>query len=204
MDITLNGIKEKLTGRPVGVIGKRREFAVLVPLILEDGEVKLLFEVRSRDIRQPGDVCFPGGRVEEGETFSETALRETFEEIGIPAEDIEPYGLFDSMMEVNRIRMHTLVGRLPDNWREKIKTDSEVAEVFTVPLRFFKENEPDYYKGKIIQDTEGFPYEKHGIDPNYRWRDAYQDIYFWHYEGHLIWGLTAGITKWFCDEIITD
>ena len=202
MDITLEKIKDKLKDRPVGVIGKRKEFAVLIPLIEEEGEIKLLFEVRSRDVRQPGDVCFPGGRVEEGESFSETALRETYEEIGIPQDLIDPYGRFDSMLEVNRIRMHTLVGKLPDNWKDIIKTDSEVAEIFTVPLSFFKENEPDYYRGRIIQDTEGFPYDKHGIDPNYKWREAYQDMYFWHWEGHTIWGLTAAITKWFCDEIL--
>ncbi len=202
MEITLSGIREKLKDRPVGVIGKRKEYAVLVPLIEKDGEASLLLEVRSKDIRQPGDVCFPGGRVEEGESFQETALRETEEEIGISASDIEVYGPFDAMLEVNRIRMHTTVGRLPEDWKDKISTDSEVAEIFTVPLRFFKENEPDYYRGRIIQDTEGFPYEKHGIDPNYKWRDAWQDLYFWHWEGHTIWGLTAAIIKWFCDEML--
>lgn len=202
MDITLENIRDTLKDRPIGVIGKRKEFAVLIPLIEEKGEVELVFEVRSKDIAQPGDVCFPGGRVEEGETFEETALRETFEEIGIPAEDIESFGRFDSLLEVNRIRMHTLVGKLPGDWREKLCPDSEVAEVFTVPLRFFRDNEPDYYRGKIIQDTEGFPYEAHGISPDYRWREAYQDLYFWHYEGHLIWGLTAAIIKWFCEEVL--
>ena len=202
MDITLNEIKEKLKDRPIGVIGKRKEYAVLIPLVEKEGEIHLLLEVRSKDIRQPGDVCFPGGRVEEGESFEETALRETFEEIGIPVEDIESYGRFDSMLEVNRIRMHTLVGKLPEDWKDKIKTDSEVAELFTVPLSFFKENEPDYYRGKIIQDTEGFPYEKHGINPNYKWRDAYQDMFFWHWEGHTIWGLTAAIIQWFVEEIL--
>ena len=202
MSIDLNEIRSKLKDRPVGVIGERKEYAVLLPLVEVDGEVSLVFEVRSKDIRQPGDVCFPGGRVEKGESFEETALRETFEEIGIPKEKVEVFGPFDAMLEVNRIRMHTTVGRLSDDWESLIKPDSEVAEVFTVPLQFFKDNEPDYYRGRIIQDDEGFPYEKHGIDPNYRWRDAYQDLYFWHYDGHLIWGLTAAITLWFAQKIL--
>ena len=73
-DITIEELRSKLDGRPVGVVGKRKEFAVLIPLIEEDGEVKLLFEVRSKDIRQPGDVCFPGGKIEEGESETEAAL----------------------------------------------------------------------------------------------------------------------------------
>ena len=201
-DITIEEIRRSLEGRPIGVVGKRREFAVLIPLIEEDGEVKLLFEVRSKDIRQPGDVCFPGGRIEEDETVTEAALRETMEETGIGPEHIEVLGRFDSVLEVNRIRMHTVIGFLKEGWKEQISTDEEVAELFTVPLGFFKETEPDHYKGKIIQDTEGFPYEKHGIDPEYRWRDAWQDIYFWHWEGHTIWGLTAAIVQWMTEVLL--
>ena len=201
-DINLEEIKKRLEGRPVGVVGKRKEFAVLIPLVEKDGELRLLFEVRSRDIRQPGDVCFPGGKIEEGETETQAALRETCEEIGIGEDMIDVLGRFDSVLEVNRIRMHTTVGMLKEGWEDKIKPDAEVAEVFTVPVRFFLENEPDYYRGRIIQDTEGFPYEKHGIDPNYRWRDAWQDIFFWHWEGHTIWGLTAAIVEWMTEDLL--
>lgn len=201
-DITIDELRGKLEGRPIGVVGKRKEFAVLIPLIEEDGEVKLLFEVRSKDIRQPGDVCFPGGRIEEGETETEAALRETKEETGVGHEYVDVLGRFDSVLEVNRIRMHTTVGLLKEGWREQLAPDEEVAELFTVPLKFFKENEPDYYKGRIIQDTEGFPYEKHGINPNYKWRDAWQDIFFWHWEGHTIWGLTAAIVQWMTEVLL--
>jgi len=201
-DITIDELRGKLEGRPIGVVGKRKEFAVLIPLIEEDGEVKLLFEVRSKDIRQPGDVCFPGGRIEEGETETEAALRETKEETGVGPEYVDVLGRFDSVLEVNRIRMHTTVGLLKEGWREQLAPDEEVAELFTVPIKFFKENEPDYYKGRIIQDTEGFPYEKHGINPNYKWRDAWQDIFFWHWEGHTIWGLTAAIVQWMTEVLL--
>ena len=201
-DITIEELRSKLDGRTVGVVGKRKEFAVLIPLIEEDGEVKLLFEVRSKDIRQPGDVCFPGGKIEEGESETEAALREMAEETGVGPEYVEILGRFDSVLEVNRIRMHTTVGLLKDGWREQLAPDGEVAEIFTVPLKFFKETEPDYYKGRIIQDTEGFPYEKHGINPEYKWRDAWQDIFFWHWEGHTIWGLTAAIVQWMTEVLL--
>lgn len=201
-DITIEELRSKLDGRPVGVVGKRKEFAVLIPLIEEDGEVKLLFEVRSKDIRQPGDVCFPGGKIEEGESETEAALREMAEETGVGPEYVEVLGRFDSVLEVNHIRMHTAVGLMKEGWREQLDPDGEVAEIFTVPLKFFKETEPDYYKGRIIQDTEGFPYEKHGINPEYKWRDAWQDIFFWHWEGHTIWGLTAAIVQWMTEVLL--
>ena len=201
-DITVEELRRKLDGRPIGVVGKRKEFAVLIPLIEEDGEVKLLFEVRSKDIRQPGDVCFPGGKIEEGESETEAALREMAEETGVGPEYVEVLGRFDSVLEVNRIRMHTAVGLMKEGWREQLDPDGEVAEIFTVPLKFFKETEPDYYKGRIIQDTEGFPYEKHGINPEYKWRDAWQDIFFWHWEGHTIWGLTAAIVQWMTEVLL--
>ena len=56
----------------------RGEFAVLAPLVRVDGETHLLFEVRALHMRrQPGEVCFPGGQIEEGETPLEAAVRET-------------------------------------------------------------------------------------------------------------------------------
>lgn len=200
--LRIKAIEERLMNRPAGVIGKRREFAVLIPLVQVDGELSILYEVRSAHINQPGDICFPGGKMEDGETVLMTALRETEEEIGLKAEDIRILGQFDSMLEVNRIRMHTMVGEVDPKALKKLNLcDYEVAEVFTIPVRFLIENKPDYYRGEIIQDDTGFPYEKHGIDPDYKWRKAYQDMYFWHYEGKVLWGLTAGITKWFLDEL---
>ena len=199
---SMDDIALKLQGRPSGVVGKRREYAVLMPLVKVNGEICFLFEVRSQDVAQPGDVCFPGGRIEEGETVVEAAVREAREEIGLEQEDLRLFGRFDSMMEVGRIVMHTVVGEIKEEAISRLILDSEVKECFTVPLRFFADNEPDMHRIPLIQSTEGFPFEKHGIDPNYKWRTAYADTYFWHYEGHLIWGLTAGIVRWFMEEII--
>jgi len=200
---TIDEIKAKLENREVGVIGKRKEFSVLIPVVNTEEGPKLLFEIRGKTINQPGDICFPGGKMEEGEDVFTTALRETEEEIGLDRNKIKVLGQFDSLLEVNRLRLHTVVGLIEEKDIMGLNLcDYEVQEIFLVPLKFFKETVPDYHRNHIIQDDTGFPYEKHGINPNYKWRKAYQDMYFWHWEGKCIWGLTAEITQWFVDEIL--
>lgn len=196
MDI--NGIKEKMAGRKPGVIGDRKEFAVLIPLVEREDGLHLLFEKRSGNIKQPGDTCFPGGRIEAGESITECALRETAEEIGIT--DVEVIGQFDSILEVNRITMHTVVGIVTEGALKNVRLNSdEVADIFTVPLDFFVTAEPMSHTVKIIQDTADFPYEETGIRKDYKWRVGQQEIFIYHYEDRIIWGLTARIAKWFAD-----
>ena len=57
--------------------------AVLVPLVQLSSGPALLYEVRSGSVHQPGEICFPGGRVEPGENPVDTALRETYEEMAL-------------------------------------------------------------------------------------------------------------------------
>ena len=74
-------LREALSHRSPGPIDGRPPCAVLVPLIRHNGENCLLFEVRSPALKwQPGEVCFPGGRMEPGEPALACALRETEEE----------------------------------------------------------------------------------------------------------------------------
>ena len=196
MDI--NGIKEKMAGRKPGVIGDRKEFAVLIPLVEREDGLHLLFEKRSGNIKQPGDTCFPGGRIEAGESITECALRETAEEIGIT--DVEVIGQFDSILEVNRITMHTVVGIVTEGALKNVRINSdEVADIFTVPLDFFASAEPMSHTVRIIQDTADFPYEETGIRKDYKWRVGHQEIFIYHYENRIIWGLTARIARWFAD-----
>ena len=196
MDI--NDIKEKMKGRKPGVIGDRKEFAVLIPLVKRADGLHLLFEKRSRNIKQPGDICFPGGRIEEGESITECALRETDEEIGIT--DVEVIGQFDSILEVNRITMHTVVGVITEESIKNARINpDEVADIFTVPLDFFASAEPMSHTVRIIQDTADFPYEETGIRKDYKWRVGHQEIFIYHYENRIRWGLTARIARWFAD-----
>ena len=196
----LETIRTKMEGRKPGVIGDKKEFAVLIPLVEKDGELHFLFEKRAEGIRQPGDVCFPGGKIEPGENIIECVLRETAEEIGIT--DVEVLGQFDSILEVNRITMHTVVGIVSESSIENaVINTAEVAEIFTVPVRFFIENEPVVYTGKIVQDTTDFPYEENGIRSDYKWRVGKRDIYIYHYGDKVIWGLTARVFRWFIEKM---
>ena len=86
---TIDDFNKRFTGRIPGFQSANGHFAVLVPVVEKEGELFILLEVRSQRVgRQPGEVCFPGGRFEPGETAAECALRETYEELGIPAECI--------------------------------------------------------------------------------------------------------------------
>jgi len=75
IDLKIIDIEKIFSGRPPGIIGNYSYYSVLVPLVEKDGKLNLLFEKRASGLkRQPGEVCFPGGKVEEGETASESYL----------------------------------------------------------------------------------------------------------------------------------
>lgn len=119
------------------------ESAVLIPLVKEkDGSASLLFEVRSSRLdAQPGDICFPGGRMEEGETAEETAIRETAEELLVKPSQVSILGRLDGMMGPTGGAIWPVVGELKD-YDGNFSKD-EVGEVFKVPLDFFLNTEPE-------------------------------------------------------------
>ena len=74
------------------IIGSEEAYrsAVLVPFVTVDGTESILFEKRSENIRQGGEVCFPGGRIDEEDGSAlEAVMRETVEETGAKREDFE-------------------------------------------------------------------------------------------------------------------
>ena len=87
--MNLKNIKDKLKNIKPKPIDFDVSFAVLVPIIEIDGELNLIFEVRSNSITQPGEISFPGGRIEEGESPRKAAIRETSEELLLNKENIE-------------------------------------------------------------------------------------------------------------------
>jgi len=200
-------VEKIMKNRTPGLIGKRRECSVLIPLVEREDGLHLLFERRSSKMKtQPGDVCFPGGSMEPGETAVDCALRETREEIGIPRERIRILGEFDALHEVSGLTMYTVVGVIGEEDLGRLKLNpAEVDEVFTVPCRFFQETEPMIYEYDVVQNVEDFPYEAAGIRSDYRWRVGHKTTHIFHYgdgeKRQIIWGLTARITLWLMEKI---
>ena len=80
----LEQLRRYYGGHVPDLLGRRHEYAVLCPLVERPEGLHLLFEVRSTTVRQAGETCFPGGRMEPGEAPDACALRETEEELAIP------------------------------------------------------------------------------------------------------------------------
>lgn len=181
-----------------------REYAVLVPLVDVDGEPHLLFQVRSGKLaRQPGEISFPGGMIEEGEGPEAAAVRETMEEMGLMAEDIEVIGELDFLQDSRNGAIYPYLGRIKEKKPEEIHfLPDEVAEIFTVPLEFFLQHEPEVYNMSYKVDLEeAFPYHRIPNGGVYQARTLSHEVFFYEYGKYLIWGLTAKITRCFVHEL---
>ena len=194
-------IKASLSGREVGLMDGKRPCALLVPIVMENGELCLLYEVRAQGLSlQPGEVCFPGGRIEHGETPVESALRETYEELGIPADQIEILGEMDIAMHSGGFPVHPVLGKLNEGWRSSLKlNDAEVEQVFTIPLSYLRYNAPR--KARIERQYRALdPMSQMDlIASDKRAKLETTTSLFWPYEGKLLWGLSARITQWLLD-----
>ncbi len=115
---------------------QQRPASVLVPIIARD-DPTVLFTRRASHLRGgPGQISFPGGRAEPDDPTPEhTALRETFEEIGLPAERVEILGRLAYYVTRTGYRITPVIG-LVQPPLALLPNDNEVAEVFEVPLAF--------------------------------------------------------------------
>lgn len=178
------------------------ESAVFLPLIDTEEGTEILFEVRSSKLNwQPGEVCFPGGKVEKSDKSSmHAAIRETCEELQIPEENIIVYGQLDSFYSQLGIMAYPYVGKIKEH--NCIKPSAgEVEKVFTVPLEFLLKTTPEEVEMELVTRTisNNFPKELiKDYKEGYVRRKNYK-LYFYRYKEFIIWGFTARILKNFLD-----
>jgi 8-oxo-dGTP pyrophosphatase MutT (NUDIX family) len=153
--------------------------AVLIPLITRAEGLSVLLTERTAHLKDhPGQISFPGGRVDAGDVNPlDTALREAWEEIGLPREAVALAGYLPTQPVVTGFAITPVVGFVPPDI--EFKPDAfEVADIFEVPLSHFldpaspicKQRE---YKGKTVP------------------------VFEYHYEERRIWGATANILQEF-------
>lgn len=196
-----NNVLKKFKERKAKSITKLKKSAVVIPLIEKEGELHILFEVRAFSMKkQPGDICLPGGRVEENESYIDAAHREICEELSISKEQVEMIGEGDFYINPYGNIIYSFVAILKT---DEIRPEpQEVDHVFTVPLKFFLENEPLCHIVKIASNPgENFPYHLIRGGKEYKFFSAAQNQYFYNYKQYNIWGITAAIIKRFVDVL---
>lgn len=180
--------------------------AVLIPILEEADTLQILLEVRSFRLRsQPGEICFPGGRIERGETPLEAALRETHEELLVGEDQIRILGQLPRTTGPSLAPLYVFAGLLT-NYRESF-SEEEVAYIMKVPLRYFLEHEPEHHRVRLKSvPDEDFPYDLIPGGRDYRWREKSYDIPFYRgiragqensSEGPVLWGMTARVLDQF-------
>ena len=193
----LDDLRRRYGGRRPGLLGARHSYAVLCPLVEREGELHLLFEVRAAGLRQEGEVCFPGGRMESGETVEQCALRETWEELAIPPETVTVLGTPDFICNQRGFLLQPVLGAVsPEGFAVMNPSPAEVAEVFTAPLDFFRRTAPEIYTYDLApQVPPDFPYGAVGIPEDYAWAHGRVEVPVWYWQGHAVWGMTARLVR---------
>lgn len=197
-------MKKKLSLHSPTILGSESftKFSVLLPLVKKEDGIHVLFEERAYTLnRQPGDICFPGGKVDvEDENEEYTAIRETIEELGLKRDDIGDLYSLDYIVTAFGTIIYPFVGFIHKIDEIEINK-SEVESFFTVPLSFFKTNLPEiYYVNYMAVPEESFPHHSIVGGKDYQWQSKKIDEYFYHYENRVIWGLTAKVLTHFVDE----
>ncbi len=156
-------------------VAKLQPSAVLVPIIERPTGLQLLLTKRAEHLKHhPGQISFPGGRMDDTDSsLIETALRETHEEVGIPNNKVEIIGKLELQPTITQFMIQPIVGIVDSDYDLTISYD-EVDEAFEVPLDFLfnKKNQKKSYR-----EYNGFKFPVYSM--------PYQD---WN-----IWGATAQI-----------
>ena len=183
-DAALGRLRDLAARRPAVEIDapQHRRAAVLIPLVRDGEGWSLVFSRRSDQLpAHAGQIAFPGGAVEEGETLEQAVVREAEEEVGIPPSAVELFGRLDDLITNSGFLVAPFAGILHERV-EYVLQQSEVTEVFEVPI-------------EALLDMR---------NPAVRYvsfRNRRYPAYFYHYGAYEIWGLTGRMVKSFMDLV---
>ncbi|MFC0473594.1 NUDIX hydrolase [Halalkalibacter kiskunsagensis] len=195
-------IQQQLTNRTSNILGSTSmKSAVIVPLIYVDNELSILFEVRSKQLnKQPGEICFPGGKIDPTDSSPEAAaIRELSEEVGIHEKNIDVIASLDILVTPFRGIIYPFVGVL-SNLNDVSINHHEVDHTFTVPVSYLYNYEPKRHTMKMwFEPSDDFPIKVIANKENYSKRYHEIQEYFYYYHNYVIWGLTARILTHFIE-----
>lgn len=156
---------------------EKRIAGVLVPLVKHQNELRVLLTQRAAHLNDhAGQISFPGGRKEDSDAdIRQTALREAYEEIGLPSEKVEVLGYLPDYHTITGYQVTPVVGIV--TLEEPLTPDrNEVDEIFAVPLTFLMN--PANHQIRQRQTQEGV-----------------RTFYAMPFENYFIWGATAGMLR---------
>ena len=159
---------------PDGVITKPA--SVLIPIILREPSPTVMLTQRTAHLsNHAGQIAFPGGRQDDGETALGAALRETFEETGLAAEFIAPLGYLDGYLTITQYIVTPVVALVREGFDLQAHAH-EVDDIFEVPLAFLMDP-----TNRQTQSRE--------------WKGMTRHFYVYPHGERYIWGATAGMIK---------
>jgi 8-oxo-dGTP pyrophosphatase MutT (NUDIX family) len=160
-----------------------RPAAVLVPVWLHPDGARLILTKRASHLKHhPGQIAFPGGKVDDSDDgVIATALREAQEEIGLPPTGVEIAGTLPQHETVTGFSVTPVLGFLREGFIP-VPEEGEVEEVFTVPLTH-------------VLTPANFAIERR------RWRNEWRRYYAVPYGPYYIWGATARILRGLADRV---
>ena len=160
-----------------------RPAAVLVPVI-DRPEPQVLLTLRTELRSHPGQIAFPGGKIDpQDNSPAEAALREAAEEIGLARALIEPIGYLDLYLTFSGYRILPTVARVVPDYTLALCA-AEVADAFEVPLAF-------------LMDAQN-----HSLRSR-EWKGVTRRYYAMPFGERYIWGVTAGILRNLYERIYT-